>query len=57
VSNDKAVNDVDKDHWVKAMESELESMYSNKVWTLLKVPNVIKLLVVNGFTRERRENV
>jgi hypothetical protein len=41
-----------KNHWVEAMESELESMYSNKVWTLVKVPNVIKLLVVNGFTRE-----
>jgi hypothetical protein len=39
---DEAVNDAD--HWVKDMENELESMYSN---------NVCNLLIVNGFTRER----
>jgi len=40
----KVVNDVDANHWVKAMECELESMHSNSVWTLVKVPNDIKLI-------------
>jgi hypothetical protein len=39
---DGAVNDVDAYYWVKAMENELESLYSNNVCTLVKVPNDIK---------------
>jgi hypothetical protein len=35
------------------MKSELESMYSNNAWSLVKAPNGIKPFVVNGFTRER----
>jgi hypothetical protein len=38
----EAVNDVDADHWVKAMKSEFESIYSNNVWSLVKAPNGIK---------------
>jgi hypothetical protein len=33
---------VDADQWVKAMKSELELMYSNNVWSLVKAPNNIK---------------
>ena len=47
------MNDINAHHWVKAMKSELDSMYSNQVWDLVKVPNDIKLVVANGFTRER----
>jgi hypothetical protein len=36
------VNDMDADQWVKAMKSELELMYSNNVWSLVKAPNDIK---------------
>jgi len=45
----EAVNDVDAYHWLKAMESELESMYSNKVWTLVKD---VKTTFVNGLLEE-----
>ena len=38
----EAMNDIDAHHWVKAMKSELDSMYSNQVWDLVKVPNSIK---------------
>ena len=38
----EAMNDIDAHHWVKAMKSELDSMYSNQVWDLVKVPNGIK---------------
>ena len=46
-----AMNDIDAHHWAKAMKSELDSMYSNQVWDLVKAPNSINLLVANGFTR------
>ena len=36
------MNDIDAHHWVKAMKSELDSMYSNQVWGLVKVPSSIK---------------
>ena len=36
------MNDIDAHHWIKAMKSELDSMYSNQVWDLVKVHNGIK---------------
>ena len=41
---EEAINDIDEYHWVKAMKSELDFMYSNQVWDLEKVPNGIKLV-------------
>ena len=38
----EAMNDIDAHHWIKAMKSELDFMYSNQVWDLVKVPNRIK---------------
>ena len=39
---DEAVTDIDADHWHKAMDSEIESMYSNKVWDLVALPEGVK---------------
>ena len=39
---EKVMNDIDTHYWVKAMKSELDSMYSNQVWDLVKAPNGIK---------------
>ena len=39
---EEAMNDIDAHHWIKAMKSELDSMYSNQVWDLVKVSNGIK---------------
>ena len=39
---EETINDIDAHHWVKAMKSELDSMYSNQVWDLVKAPNGIK---------------
>ena len=39
---EEAMNDIDAYHWVKVMKSEFNSMYSNQVWDLVKVPNDIK---------------
>ena len=37
-----SMDDIDAHHWVQAMKSELDSMYSNQVWDLLKAPSGIK---------------
>ena len=47
---EEAINDIDAHHQVKDMKSELNSMYSNQVWDLVKAPHGIK---PNGFTRGR----
>ena len=39
---EEAINDIDAHHWVQAMKSELNSMYSNQVWDLVKAPNDIE---------------
>ena len=39
---EEAIKDIDAHHWFKAMKYELDSMYSNQVWDLVKVPNGIK---------------
>ena len=38
----EAMNDIDTHHWIKVMNSELDSMYANQVWDLVKAPNDIK---------------
>ena len=37
----EAVSDTDMGHWLEAMKSEIDSMYSNKVWTLVDPPEGI----------------
>uniref|UniRef100_A0A2N9EWE6 Reverse transcriptase Ty1/copia-type domain-containing protein n=1 Tax=Fagus sylvatica TaxID=28930 RepID=A0A2N9EWE6_FAGSY len=38
----EAMNDKDVEHWKKTMESEMDSMYINQVWTLVDKPESIK---------------
>ncbi|KAI9186313.1 hypothetical protein LWI28_016119 [Acer negundo] len=38
----EAMEDVDSRHWQKAMQSEIESMFDNKVWSLVDLPKGIK---------------
>ena len=38
----EAMEDVDSCHWQKAMQSEIESMFDNKVWSLVDLPKGIK---------------
>jgi hypothetical protein len=44
---------VDANYWVKPMESELESINSNKVWTLVKAPNNIIHISCIWFLQEK----
>ena len=34
----EAMSDIDSKKWQEAMQSEMDSMYSNKVWTLVDPP-------------------
>ena len=38
----EAMKDIDAHHWVNVMKFELDSIYSNQVWDLVKVSNGIK---------------
>ena len=38
----EALEDVDAQKWLKAMDREMESMYSNSVWSLVKAPKGVK---------------
>ena len=39
---EEAMKDIDAHHWIKAIKFELDSMFSNQVWDLVKAPNGIK---------------
>ena len=36
---EEAMMSPDSDKWLEAMKSEMRSMYENKVWTLIDLPN------------------
>ena len=38
----EALKDVDVQEWLKAMDHEIESMYSNLVWSLAEAPKRVK---------------
>ena len=37
-----ALEDVDAQEWLKSMDREMESMYSNSVWSLVEAPKGVK---------------
>jgi hypothetical protein len=51
---EEAINDIDADHWLKAMDSELGSMYSNKVWELVVAPSGIKPIGCKWIYKRKR---
>ena len=46
VNYKEALEDVDAQEWLKAMDRAMESMYSNSVWSLVKAPKGIKPMLV-----------
>ena len=43
-SYQEAISSSDFDRWLEAMKSEMQSMYDNKVWTLIDPPNGLKTI-------------
>ncbi|KAA0043112.1 gag/pol protein [Cucumis melo var. makuwa] len=49
------MNDVDYDQWIKAMDLEMESMYSNSVCTLVDQPNNVKPIGCKWIYKRKRD--
>ncbi|KAL0561324.1 hypothetical protein IC582_001749 [Cucumis melo] len=50
----KAIEDVDKDEWIKAMNLELESMYFNSVWDLVDQLDGVKPIGCKWIYKRKR---
>ncbi|KAA0043452.1 gag/pol protein [Cucumis melo var. makuwa] len=51
----RAMNDVDYDQWIKANYLEMESMYSNSIWTLIDQPNDVKPIGCKWIYKRKRD--
>ncbi|TYK28868.1 gag/pol protein [Cucumis melo var. makuwa] len=56
LSYKQAMNDVDKDQWVKAMDLEMESMYFNSVWELVDLPKGVKPIGCKWIYKRKRNS-
>ncbi|TYK11909.1 gag/pol protein [Cucumis melo var. makuwa] len=56
LSYKQAMNDVDKDQWVKAMDLEIESMYFNSVWELVDLPEGVKPIGCKWIYKRKRDS-
>ena len=50
----EALEDVDVQEWQKAMDREMESMYSNSVWSLVKAPKGVKPIGCKWIYKRKR---
>ena len=50
----EAMVDPNSDKWLEAMKSEIGSVYQNKAWTLVHLPNDRQAIEINGYIRRRR---
>ena len=46
-------NDFDK--WLNVIKSEMDSMYTNQVWTLVDAPESVTPWAANGSSKRRLE--
>ena len=51
---EEAMMSPDSTKWLEAMKSEIGSMYENKVWTLVDLPDDRKPFRINGSSRGRQ---
>ncbi|KAL0533127.1 hypothetical protein IC582_030342 [Cucumis melo] len=51
----QVMNDVNCDKWIKAMDLEMESMYSNSFWTLVDQPNDVKPIGCKWIYKRKRD--
>ncbi|TYK05792.1 gag/pol protein [Cucumis melo var. makuwa] len=56
LSYKQAMNDVDKDQWVKVMDLEMESMYFNSVWELIDLPEGVKPIGCKWNYKRKRDS-
>ena len=51
---EEAMVSPDSTKWLEAMKSEIGSMYHNKAWTLVDLPDDRQAIEINGSLRRRR---
>ena len=51
---EEAMAGPDSDKWLEAMKSEIGSMYQNKAWTLVDLPDDRQAIEINGSLRRRQ---
>src|ERR1051325_9842900 len=54
LSYKQAMNDRDKDQWIKAMNLEMDSMYYNSVWELVDRPDGVKPIGCKWIYKRKR---
>ncbi|TYJ96374.1 gag/pol protein [Cucumis melo var. makuwa] len=55
LSYKQAMNDVDCDQWIKAMDLEMESIYSNSVWTLVDQQREVRPIGCKWIYKRKRD--
>ena len=50
----EALEDVDAQEWIKAMDREMESIYSNSVWSLVEAPKGVKPIGCTWIYKRKR---
>ena len=55
VNYKEALKDVDAQEWLKAMDCEMESMYSNSVWSLVEAPKGVKPIGCKWIYKRKRQ--
>ena len=54
VNYKEALEDVDAQEWLKAKDREMESMYSNSVWSLVEAPKGVKPMGCKWIYKRKR---
>ena len=54
VNYKEALEDVEAQEWLKAMDREMESMYSNSVWSLVEEPKWVKPIECKWIYKRKR---
>ena len=55
VNYKEALEDVDAQEWLKAMDREMESIYSNSVWSLVEAPKGVKPIRCKWIYKRKRQ--
>ena len=53
----KAIECPNSDKWLGAMESEMQSMYDNQVWTLVDPPKGAKIIDCKWIFKEKARGI
>ena len=57
VNYKEALEDVNVQEWLKAMDREMESMYSNSVWSLIEAPKGVKPIVCKWIYKKKDDQM